>query len=400
MSPCPASGGNRSRRCRGWPAILLLALAAPGFRAHPAVTPADGPDREAETQRQLDRVRRQITQLSAALQALEVERGDAGRALREADRSVDQESRVLAEIDALIEAQEARLQELEIEQENLEAGLGAQRQALATLLRSAYALGQHEQLKFLLAQDRIEALARVLAYHRYFQRGRVDQVGALMAELEELARIQQQVREQRLVLEASRTRQQERIVALEAQRAERRTLLADLEARFKDTDSRLKALGRDEQALVDLLERLQDIFADIPDQTDATRPFAQRRGHLSPPVGGKPLVGYGAQLPDGRPSQGWLLAAGAGTPVRAVAYGRVAFSDWLKGYGLIVILDHGDGYMSLYAQNDSLRREVGEWVDAGDVLADVGSSGGQASPALYFELRRDGRAIDPRGWFP
>ena len=94
------------------------------------------------------------------------------------------------------------------------------------------------------------------------------------------------------------------------------------------------------------------------------------------------------------------VAAEAGTPVVAVAHGRVAFSDWLKGYGLIVILDHGDGYMSLYAQNDSLRRDVGEWVDAGDVLASVGSSGGQSRPALYFELRRASQPIDPRGWFP
>lgn len=378
---------------------LALAVALPAFAADAAPAQDDRAAREAEAERQLARVRKEIAELGAARQALEGERGDAARTLREADQAVDRESRALRGIDARIGEQELELAKLETARQGLETRLGAQREALAALLRSAYALGRHEQLKLLLAQDRIESLARVLAYHRYFQRDRVSRIDSLMAELADLAAVVRQVNAQREALDASRVAQQAQLAGLEAQREERRALLAALEARFKDTDSRLKALGRDEQALVGLLERLHDIFADIPDRIDATQPFAQRRSRLTAPLKGKTLVGFGGTLPDGRTSHGWLIAAESGAPIRAVAHGRVAFADWLKGYGLIVILDHGEGWMSLYAQNDSLQREVGEWVDAGDVLASAGSSGGQTRAALYFELRRGGRPVDPRGWF-
>lgn len=377
---------------------LLLGVALEA-RSGTTQTPAARAAREAETLAKLDQVRAQIAELSAARNALDAERSDATRALRAADQSIDQEARALAEIDTLIGAQETELARLEAERETLETRLGTQREALAALLRSAYALGRHEQLKLLLAQDRIEALARVLAYHRYFQRDRVSRIADLLDELKDLARIVQQLREQRQALDHSRAVQQTRIAELEAQREQRRALVAQLEGRFKDADSRLKALGRDEQALARLLDELRDIFADIPDQLDVAQPFAKKRGRLLIPAAGRTLVGFGAALPDGRTSHGWLLGADPGAPVHAVAHGRVAFSDWLKGYGLIVILDHGDGYMSLYAQNDSLQREVGDWVSAGDVLASVGSSGGQSRSALYFELRHNGRPIDPHGWF-
>ncbi len=378
---------------------LLLVFAGGALQGVAAQTPVERAARESETQRKLDAVRKQIGELAAARNALDAERGDATRALREADQEVDRQSRALQQIDTQIQAQEAELARLESERLLLQTRLGKQREALASLLRSAYALGRHEQLKLLLAQDRIETLARVLAYHRYFQRDRVSRIDALLGELKELAQLVQQVRIQREALETSRALQQEQIAALESQRGQRRALVAELDTRFRDTDSRLKALGRDEAALAKLLEQLRDIFADIPAGLDAAQAFAQRRGRLAAPVPGRTLVGFGAKFPDGRTSQGWLLAADAGAPVRAVAHGRVAFSDWLKGYGLIVILEHGEGYMSLYAQNDSLRREVGEWVDAGDILASVGSSGGQSRPALYFELRHGGQPIDPRGWF-
>ncbi|HET9050028.1 MAG TPA: peptidoglycan DD-metalloendopeptidase family protein [Chiayiivirga sp.] len=385
-----------SGRCLLIAGVLLLSVGL----VHAATDTPSRAAQEAEAQRKLDGVRAQIASLTEQRNALDGERNEAARALREADRSVNSESRALTEIDARIATQESELAELEVKRGELNTRLGTQREALATLLRSAYALGQHEQLKLLLAQDRIESLARVMAYNRYFQRERVGRIDGLMDELEALARIVQQVREQRLALDASRTQQQERIAVLESQREERRALVAGLDSRFKDANARLQALGRDERDLTALLEKLRDIFADIPDQLDEVKPFGQRRGQLSMPVKGKILSGFGGRLPDGRISHGWMIAAEAGTPVQAIAHGRVAFSDWIKGYGLIVILDHGDGYMSLYAQNDSLRREVGEWVNAGDVLASVGSSGGQSRPALYFELRRASEPIDPHGWFP
>jgi len=389
-------GAGRQRFAARAALALLAALLCLGAAL---AAPEDRAAREAEAERRLSQVRREIAELTAARQALEGERGDAARILREADQTVDRESRALREIDTRIAEQQAELARLEDQRRALELRLGSQRQALAALLRSAYALGRHEQLKLLLAQDRIESLARVLAYHRYFQRDRISRIDALMTELAELAEVVRQVNAQRAALDQSRAAQAEQLAGLETQREERRAVLAALEARYKDASSRLQALGRDEQALVELLERLRDIFADIPDRLEAAQPFAQRRGRLTPPLAGKTLVAFGGTLPDGRGSHGWLIQADSGAAVRAVAHGRVAFADWLKGYGLIVILDHGEGWMSLYAQNDSLQREVGDWVDAGDVLASAGSSGGQSQAALYFELRRAGRPVDPHGWF-
>jgi septal ring factor EnvC (AmiA/AmiB activator) len=381
-------------------AAAVLAWALLGGVAAIAAAPAqDRATQERDAARQLEQVRQEIRKLTQAQRALEGERGDATRALREADQDVDREARALREVDAALQAQGEELARLERDQATLAARLREQREALAQLLRSAYALGRHEQLRLLLAQDRIEELARVLAYHRYFQRDRVARIERLRGELRELATLGEAVLAQRRELDASRTAKEQRIAELELQRAERRQLLATLETQFKDAGARLAALGRDERALLKLLESLRDVFADIPKQLDQARPFAQRRGALALPLQGRTLAGFGGRLPDGRNSQGWLLGAAAGARVGAIAPGRVAFADWLKGYGLLVIVDHGDGWMSLYAQNDSVLREVGEWVGEGDALAAVGSSGGQRTPALYFELRRNGQPVNPKGWF-
>lgn len=368
-----------------------------------AATALAQPDQSAQqklTQEKLEKVRQELALLAKARQMLASERNDASQALREVDVLVNEQARALDAIVAEIAKQTAELARLAARRTQLEKQLSGQRQALAELVRSAYALGRHEQLKLLLAQDRIESLARVMAYHRYFQKGRITRIETLMQQMQELSAVVEQIQTHQKQLAHSQLAQQEKLAELESQRGQRRELLRELESRFRDTQSRIDALGRDEKALAQLLEQLQDIFADIPDTLDATLPFAKRRGKLQAPLPGKVEVRYGGKLPDGRQSQGWLMAAKAGDPVRAIAHGRVAFSDWLKGYGLIVIVDHGDGYMSLYAQNDSLRSEAGDWVKAGDVLALAGSSGGQGAPALYFELRRNSEPIDPKPWFP
>lgn len=376
----------------------ILALALWLAAAPAAAQDADRAKKEAAAEQRLSTLRKQIKAITAEQRELEGERAAASRELRAADAKVNESVRALRRTEAAIATSEIELQRLQEKQATLEAGLSQQREALATLVRSAYALGRHEQLKLLLAQDRMADLARVLAYHRYFQADRQQRITGLIAELRELAAVAQQIEDQRQVLESARTRQQADLAALETQRGERATVLATLEAGFKDRAARLAALGRDEKSVVRLLEQLRDAVADIPRQVDDTRPFASRRGQLGRPLAGTVLAAFGGRLPDGRGSDGLLIAGTAGAEVRAVAPGRVAFSDWLKGYGLLTIVDHGDGWMSLYAFNDALLKDVGDWVRAGDPLATVGSSGGQGRPALYFELRRNGQPQDPKPW--
>lgn len=377
-------------------AALLFALAlAPAAFAQGAPERAQ---KEAAAQKRLEALRAQIQVIAKEQRELEAERGDAAKALRAADGQVNEAVRALRRTEAGIATQEIELQQLEAKKATLEAGLSEQREALAALVRSAYALGRHEQLKLLLAQDRMSDLARVLAYHRYFQADRQQRITGLLAELRELAAVAQQIVDQRQILEAARLQQQTELDALEAQRGERAGVLATVESQFKDRAARLAALGRDEKAVVKLLEQLRDAVADIPRQVDDNRPFATRRGQLGRPLAGTSLAAFGGRLPDGRSSDGLLIAGTAGAEVRAVAPGRIAYSDWLKGYGLLTIVDHGDGWMSLYAFNDALLKDVGDWVRSGEPLATVGSSGGQGRPALYFELRRNGQPQDPKPW--
>lgn len=377
--------------------VLAACLAAAVVPA--AAQPADREKKEAAAEQQLQKLRQQIKAITAEQRNLEGERSEASKSLRESDAQVGDAVRALRRTEAGIATTEIELRDLQAEQARLEAGLSEQREALAALVRSAYALGRHEQLKLLLAQDRMADLARVLAYHRYFQADRQERIAGLLDELQALATVAQRIQDQRDVLAAALSQQQEDLTALEAQRADRAAVLAKLESGFKDRAARLAALGRDEKTVLKLLEQLRDAVADIPRQVDDTRPFAGRRGQLGRPLAGSVLAAFGGKLPDGRGSDGWLVAGTAGAEVRAVAPGRVAFSDWLKGYGLLVIVDHGDGWMSLYAFNDALLKDVGDWVRAGDPLATVGSSGGQGRPALYFELRRNGQPQDPKPWF-
>jgi septal ring factor EnvC (AmiA/AmiB activator) len=384
-------------------AALLLACAGGAAAQSPAAqdVPVDDAARakgEAETRQKLDAIRAQIKALAAEQKATETQKNSVAVELRERETRIAAATRELREIDTRLRGQQQALDDLEGQRSALATKLGAQREALGALLRSAYAMGQHEELKLLLQQDNVATIARVLAYHRYFQNARLARIQGLLADLAELAWLQQAIETQRGELAATRAQRESELNGLNQERAERSALLAKLDASLKDQGARLAALGKDEQALVDLLEKLRDIFADIPKQLSGAEPFEARRGRLNWPLPGKILVGFGASDDSGRPISGLIIAARNGAEVHAISHGRVAYADWLKGYGLLLILDHGDGYMSLYGYNDTLLRDVGDWVNAGDIVATAGSSGGHSAPALYFELRQGGKPMDPRGW--
>ena len=391
---------------RAFLALLLgVAFATTGFAADTAGQRA----KAAAAQKQLQQTRRRIEALAAEQKALETERNAAAAALREADGRVAGGQRALDATNAQLAALSSRLAELESQQAALTASLSKQRAQLAALLRSAYALGQHQQLKLLLEQDRIGDVARVLAYHRYFERDRSARIGGLQQELQALAAVGEQVRARQAELEQVRTRQQAELADLAARKRERTQLVSSLDAKYKDRKTRLAALGRDEKSTQALLEKLRKLMAQAPKPAPKPRPGNGGKtppaadpkipmGPMRLPLAGSVLAGYGGTMPDGHRSQGLLIAGSAGAEVQAVRAGRVAYADWLKGYGLLLILDHGNGWMSLYAFNDTLLKNVGDAVDAGEAISTVGTSGGQGRPALYFELRRYGQPQDPKAW--
>ncbi|MFZ2236078.1 MAG: peptidoglycan DD-metalloendopeptidase family protein [Dokdonella sp.] len=376
-------------------ALLVLALSV-ALAQEPA--PAQRKARETAALQQLETLRKQIKELTARSEEQRGERDALTRDVREQDLAIATIAKDLRGLDDAIAAKEVELASLDTRRDALVASLRSQREALASLLRSAYALGRHEELKLLLQQDDVAAIARVLAYHRYFQQAQVRQIDALQKELAELASVQQSIVNAKASLAASREARAGESAKLDQQRAERARLLATVETDLAQAGSRIDALAKNEKGLVDLLEQLKDVFADIPTQLVGAESFASLRGRLAKPVSGKLLAKFGSEA-NGQRSSGVRLAATAGSDVRAVAYGRVVFADWFKGYGLMIIIDHGDNYLSLYGYNETLRREVGDWVQAGEIVASSGASGGQHGDSVYFELRQKGSAIDPATWF-
>lgn len=425
VPPAFARAG-RAVRASAVACVAALAFAMPA-QAQSTAAAAAKPATRGAAQQKASAAQKTLAQTRAQIQAvadeqkrLERERGNATSALREVDAQVAGSQRSLASLDADIAAKALALESLSQRKLALESGLSRQRAELAALVRSAYALGNHQELKLLLEQDRIGDLARVLAYHRYFERDRQARIGSLDTQLQELAQVQARIAREREALVAARAARHDELARLDAQRRARGQVVATLDKRYRDRSARLQALGRDEKNTVALLERLRKLMASLPRppaSRPATRPGGRPGGaaagarvpapvrHANIPIGalnlplaGSVLAGYGGTMPDGHPSQGLLIAGSAGAAVHAVKAGRVAYADWLKGYGLLLILDHGDGWMSLYAFNDALLKSAGDEVRAGEAISTVGSSGGQGRPALYFELRRDGQPQDPTAW--
>lgn len=389
------------------PALLaVLLLAASG---------APGAQNSREAEKKLERVRTELKNVAAERRKLEGQRGEASRKLREADEQVGRSSRVLRDTTNALNREQKALVELQRRREALQSSLAGKREELEKLLRAAYKVGGDAPLKVLLAQDRVADAQRTLTYHRYLQRDRARRIQALSAELQELDTLEQEIVAKRSELDATQRNQRAQLTQLERARRERASLVVQLEQRYEDRADREKALGRDAKALQQLLAKLRAAAAKAAAQRAASKPKPGSStstplrkavvsgpplqvGGLSWPLSGALLAGYGGTLPDGRSSEGVLIGAAAGSTVKAVADGRVVFSDWMNGYGLILIVDHGNGYMSLYAHNDALLRDAGDAVQRGDPVASVGNSGGQGRPALYFELRRNGQPVNPNSW--
>jgi septal ring factor EnvC (AmiA/AmiB activator) len=353
----------------------------------------------AQTARQLERLRGQIKALQKTLEASQAKKTGAERKLLDIERQMSQVSRSLREIDTDLRRNRDQLDELHRRQEKQARQLASQRERLAAEARAAYVMGRQQQVKLLLNQERPYAIGRALVYFGYLSRARLEQIDAMRTTLQQLSDLEQSVGEKNRQLTELRIRHEAETRRLQDQKLSREQLLAQVTREVDSHGGELKRLKNDEQQLQDLVASLQEVLADMPAQTRDQRPFKAMKGKLSWPAHGELVRRFGSQRgSSGLKWQGVLIAAPEGGKVRAVSQGRVAFADWMRGFGLLLIIEHGDGYMSLYGHNQALYKEVGEWVDTGDVVATLGASGGQLEPALYFELRHQGRPVDPVSW--
>jgi septal ring factor EnvC (AmiA/AmiB activator) len=374
----------------GLPVAAFAAQAAAGAKG------AAQPDR-AKAEAELRQLRKEIARVRGQVSRDTAERDRLARDLRRAEQSV---SGVRGEMSRLRRerAERARRRaELASERTEREAALAGERETLAAQLRAAHRIGREEPLKLLLNQRDPARAGRMFAYYSYFGRARAEQVARIEQNLARITELDADLAaEETRLAELEQARVAE-LGKLEQARTQRGQVLASLTAESRSRAAQLQRLQRQQGALEKLVRELRRTIEKFP--TDTKSAFAQLRGKLAWPARGRIVARYGETRAGGLRWDGMLLATERGAAVRAVHQGRVVYADWLAGLGLLVIVDHGGGYISLYGHNDELHRKVGERVSAGDSLAAAGDSGGRSQPELYFALRRGGRAIDPRPWF-
>lgn len=369
--------------------LLLLLGAAAAQNSNPAKAEAE-----------LKAVRAQIDKVKAEMERDAGRRDKLAREIEDSEKSV---SSARGELDKLRReraehtARRAELAGLRRTEEN---ALTRDRAALAGQIRAAHMIGQEEPLKLLLSQRDPAQAGRVLTYYQYFGRARAQQIAAISGHISELNSLDADLAEEEQRLTALEEQQRGEVAKLQSARDRRGRALASLEAESKNRAKELDRLKDQQGSLEKLVRELRRALERIEKfPTDSKDAFAKLRGKLAWPVSGRLLASFGQVRAGGVKWDGMLVSGAQGTPVRAVYHGRVVYADWLSGLGLLTIIDHGDGYLSLYGHNERLYKEVGEKVTAGDTIATVGDSGGRQTPALYFEIRKAGRPVDPRPWF-
>ncbi len=373
-------------------ASVALSCAAGSAQAAPAAAEAKAT--------QLEQLRIRLKDLRSGLAEARGRRGSVQEQLRQSEQAIGRVTHELAKIDQDLAAGTAHLAILQDQEQSQQTAITAQRDGLAKQVRAAYLLGRQEPLKLLFNQEDPARLDRALAYYGYLNRARVARIAAVQAQMRALTALEAQITQENAQLQALRTRQMAGAESLRKTRRERQALLTAVSAEIQDKGTQITRMEQDARSLQTLLEGLQRTLADFPDATAVnTQPFAKLKGLLPLPVHGQVVMHFGAVRGAGMPkARGLLIDVPEGSAVRAVARGRVAFADWLRGFGLLIIIDHGAGYMSLYGHNQSLYKDAGATVAAGETIATAGASGGQAQNGVYFEIRQRGQPVDPLVW--
>lgn len=367
-------------------ALALIVGAAPGF-AQQDVTPA-----------QIEELKEQIEEIDEWLADAQEDRSTLERQLAEIDRTISRLTRERRSLRQQAGQQKQRLQELEQEEQDLTRTLDQQRDSLKRQIRAAWMEGDAPAVKVLLNEIDPDQIARTLTYYEYLSKDTVNRLEAFRASLQSLRETQAAVQATRVELANTESTIARRQQALAESREQRQQTLAALNADIQDRRNERQELEADRERLEKLLEEVQQAINNIPSPNES-RPFASLRDQLPWPVQGRVLSGYGDRYADGKLRRnGLLIQTGEEAEVRAIHHGRVVFANWLRGFGLITIIDHGDGYMTLYGHSSSLFTSPGDWVAAGEPIALAGRTGGTDKPALYFEVRHDGKPDNPGRW--
>ncbi|HVS25980.1 MAG TPA: peptidoglycan DD-metalloendopeptidase family protein [Burkholderiales bacterium] len=385
-------------------ASCFLLVFAPAFPLDAA------PPKEELKKEELKQLRGRIEALQQELASAEDEKSEAADALKESERAISEANRKLYELSRQQREINSALATLQTQSRQTESSLRNQQTLLEKLLYQAYIGQQPDYLALLLNGQDPDRLARQLHYYSYISRARADLIARLRGNLNQLATLSTQTREKSDELKAIQREHAAQKRQLEKENAEHQRVLARLSQQITKQRHEIGTLQRNEKRLTRLIERLAKILSEkkapsrlsnsrLPDSSLDTSPFQQLKGKLNLPVKGELANRFGSPRSDsGLTWKGLFILSPGGQEVKAVAAGRVVYADWLRGFGNLIILDHGAGYMSLYGNNETLYKQVGDEIHGGDTIAAVGNSGGNPDSGLYFEMRYQGKPFDPLAW--
>jgi septal ring factor EnvC (AmiA/AmiB activator) len=371
-------------------AVLLASLMAtsPGFA-----------DDSAARQKQLKSLLQNIEQLKQAIDVKEDSKSRFIKQLKDIERGIGQVNQKIGKIGVQVQARKKELAALRKNRLEHQRKLSRENEYLAEQVYAAFTLGQQEKIKLLFSQQQPQALQRNLVYYQYFSTARVDLIKTVQTSIDEIIRSEQKIQKIQLGLKQDQQALAEQKQQLDRDLGKRKTIVASLDSQLRKQGGSLSRLQDEAKQLQDLINSIQDLFDEAPDTDVSRQPFAGLKGKLAWPLDGRVRRLFGRQKPASDLRwQGVVIEAKSGTPVMAVSHGRVAFADWLRGMGNLIIIDHGNSYLSLYGHNESLFKNAGEWVEAGEIIASIGSSGGQKKAGLYFEIRKRGKPQNPTGW--
>jgi septal ring factor EnvC (AmiA/AmiB activator) len=399
IPPRPLPGSNLSPSRHRTQVSALVVAATFLLLASRAAYPAGDDSIQLENKEvELKSIRSRIKDVQSNIKTARTSTDAYLKELQEKEKAAARVADELHETEARIKSHKARLKQLGQQKSELETSLVRQRKSLAKQLRIAYMAGQHDFLKLLLNQEDPALVGRMVAYHDYYNRASAHRIRSVRESLEQLHTVQVSMQKETHSLETLRASHVTSLAEYNKYRKSRQAVIADLQAYIEKQGQELQHLQRNEQELSSLLSRLKSeqlafrAYEELP-------PFASLKGKLTWPIKGKFLSRYGERLRSGKlRAHGVRIAAQGGTDVHAISGGKVVFADWFRNLGLLIIIDHGDGYMSLYGNNEKLLKKPGDMVGKNEAIAKVGDTGGQNRTGLYFEIRRQGNPQNPSLW--
>ena len=356
-------------------------------------------DQKSQKEKQLRALQSEISKLKKVIDVKQDSKSRYAVQLRKIEGQIGELSKKIQTTNRLIKQSRTELEKLRDSRKTHQKKLAQENDLLAQQVHAAYTLGKEEKIKLLFSQKDPAALQRNLVYYQYFSNARVNLINEVETSIEIILNTESKISAEKEKLDNSYRLLKQQKVNLDKDSEKRKNIISSLSQQIKKQGGQLNQLKDEARQLQNLIDSIGDILTEIPEPDLDLKTFSTLRGKLAWPVKGKVkrLFGQYKPLSDLR-WQGILIEAPTGRHVRAVSHGRVAFSDWLRGMGNLIIIDHGKSYLSLYGHNESLFKSAGDWVEPGDIIGSVGNSGGRSSPALYFEIRKKGKPQNPTKW--